>query len=66
MEVAVTRHHRRVEIRDSAKQRGIDVAVSRRDAPNLTAIAKVVAEANGVSVNRLLKQYRAVNKPTMR
>jgi hypothetical protein len=59
MEVAVLSHKRRVRIRDVGKQLGVDVKVSRRDTPNLSAIARAAAEAHGVSVNRLLARYRA-------
>jgi hypothetical protein len=64
MEVAVDRHRRRVAIRRTGKQLGIDIPTSRRNKPNLTAIARAAANANGVSANRLLARYRSsVNPP---
>jgi hypothetical protein len=54
MEAAVKRHGRRLKIRKIGKQFGVDVPISRRDRPNLTAIARVVAKDHRVSVNRLL------------
>ena len=64
MEVAVAAHHNRQRIRDVAKQLGTTMTVSRRDKPNLTAIARTVAEEHGVGVNRLLTRYRASVKRT--
>jgi hypothetical protein len=66
MEVAVTRHRDRLKIRRVGKHYGVDVNVSRRDEPNLTAIATAAAKANGVSVNRLLARYRSQTKPRTR
>jgi hypothetical protein len=64
MEVAVAAHLNRQRIRDVAKQLGTAVPVSRRDRPNLTAIAKTVAKEHGVSLNKLLTRYRASVKRT--
>jgi hypothetical protein len=58
MTVAVDRHNNRLRIREAAKQLGQPLMISRRDKPNLTAIARDVAKAHGVSINRLLAQYR--------
>ena len=66
MEVAVDVHSRRLEVRKVAKHYGVSVAISRRDAPNLSAIARVAARDNGVSVNRLLARYRASRKTSKR
>ena len=66
MEVAVDRHRDRLKIRKVGKALGVDVVTSRRDKPNLTAIARIAAAANGVSVNRLLSHYRARMKPAKR
>ena len=41
------------------KQLGVDVKISRRDQPNLSAIARAAAKAHRVSVNRLLARYRS-------
>jgi hypothetical protein len=59
MDAAVDRHRHRLRVRKVAKQLGVDVEVSRRDKPNLTAIARDAAKAHGVSVNRLLDRYRS-------
>ena len=66
MEVAVTRHRRRLAIRRVGKPLGRDIPISRRDNPNLTAIARAAANTDGVSANRLLARYRASMKPTKR
>ena len=67
MELATKAHRDRVRIRDVAKSMGVDnFVVSRRDRPNLTAIARMAAKANGVSVNRLLGLYRARLKASRR
>ena len=66
MEVAVDRHRNRLKIRKVGKALGVDVPISRRDKPNLTAIARSAAAANGVSVNRLLNRYRVRIKPAKR
>lgn len=66
MDVAVAAHHHRVRIRDVSRQLGASVTISRRDRPNLTAIARAAAEANGISVNRLLARYRTHQKTTKR
>lgn len=59
MDAAVERHKRRLRIRKVGKQLGVDVKISRRDRPNLSAIARLVAKKHGVSVNRLLARYRS-------
>jgi hypothetical protein len=59
---AVEAHRKRVHIRNVAKSMGVDLAVSRRDRPNLTALARAAAKAHGVSVNRLLALYRSTGK----
>jgi hypothetical protein len=64
MEMAVAGHLQRVQIRDVAKTFGVAVALSRRDRPNLSAIARAAALAHGVSVTRLLQRYRANLKAT--
>jgi hypothetical protein len=46
-------------IRTVATRLGVDVPISRRDRPNLSAIARVVAKTHRVSVNRLLARYRS-------
>lgn len=66
MEVAVHAHNRRLDVRHVAKLYGAAVDISRRDLPNLTAIARVAAKANGVSVNRLLARYRSNLKTSTR
>jgi hypothetical protein len=66
MGAAVASHRRRRKIRKVGKQFGVDVRISRRDRPNLSAIARAAAAANGVSVNRLLTRYRASTEPTKR
>ena len=58
MDAAVDRHRNRRAVRKAAKQLGVDLAISRRDKPNLSAIARNAAKAHGVSVNRLLARYR--------
>jgi len=59
MHAAVASHRRRVRIRDVGTQLGVDVKISHRDQPNLSAIARAAAKAHGVSVNRLLVRYRS-------
>jgi hypothetical protein len=59
MEAAVKRHRMRLKIRKVGKQLGVDVPISRRDNPNLLAIARAVAKDHRVSVNRLLARYRS-------
>ena len=59
MDAAVKRHTARLKIRKVGKQLGVDVKISRRDRPNLLAIARVVAKEHRVSVNRLLARYRS-------
>jgi hypothetical protein len=59
MDAAVDRHRNRLAMRKVAKQLGVHLEVSRRDSPNLTAIARDAAKANRVSVNRLLDRYRS-------
>jgi hypothetical protein len=59
MEAAVKRHRDRLKIRKVGKQLGVDVSISRRDRPNLSAIARAVAKEHRVSVNRLLARYRS-------
>jgi hypothetical protein len=59
MDAAVDRHRHRLAIRKVAKQLGVHVEISRRDEPNLSAIARDAAKANRVSVNRLLARYRS-------
>lgn len=66
MEVAVAAHRRRLTIRKVGRTLGVKVDVSRRDTPNLTAIARAAAKANGVSQNRLLARYRSTQKATKR
>ena len=44
MDAAVERHRRRLKIRNVGKQLGVDIPISRRDRPNLTAIARAVAK----------------------
>lgn len=66
MEVAVAAHRRRLTIRKVGRTFGVKVDVSRRDKPNLTAIARAAANANGVSQNRLLARYRSTQKATKR
>ncbi len=59
MHTAVDCHHRRLRIRAVAKQHQVSIPpISRRDRPNLTAIARQAAREYGVSVNRLLERYR--------
>lgn len=59
MDAAVERHKRRLKVRKVGRQLGVDVKISRRDRPNLLAIARVVAKDHRVSVNRLLARYRS-------
>lgn len=59
MHAAVDRHRRRLAMRAVAKQYGVNLTISRRDTPNLSAIARDAAKAYGVSVNRLLARYRS-------
>ncbi len=66
MEVVATAHRNRLRISDVVKQVGVDVTISRRDRPNLSAIARAAAKANGVSVGRLLARYRAGVKAAAR
>jgi hypothetical protein len=62
MEAAVDRHSSRLRMRRVAAQLGAEIQISRRDTPNLSAIARVVASAHGVSLNRLLARYRLTHK----
>jgi hypothetical protein len=59
MDAAVERHRRRLKVRTIGRQLGVDVKISRRDRPNLLAIARVVAKEHRVGVNRLLARYRS-------
>ena len=59
MDAAVERHRRRLAIRKLGKQLGVPVEISRRDEPNLSAIARAAAKAHKVSVDRLLARYRS-------
>ena len=59
MEAAVDSHKKRLRIRHVAKQLGVNMTISHRDRPNLSAIARVAAKTHGVSVNRLLARYRS-------
>ena len=59
MDAAVERHRRRPAIGKLGKQLGVPVEISRRDEPNLSAIARAAAKVHKVSVNRLLARYRS-------
>ena len=57
--IAIDRHRRKLAIRKRGTAFGVPVDISRRDTPNLSAIARDAAKAHGVSVNRLLARYRS-------
>jgi hypothetical protein len=63
MDFAIQHHHSRLHRRKVARQLGRTIAVSRRDRPNLSAMARDAAKIYGVSANRLLKAFRTAHRP---